>query len=287
MKYIYPVPEDVVSAALSVKEIIESKLPVNSLENRQLLFSCIDLTSLNTTDTFDEIKSMVDKVNKFHQNYPNVPNVAAICVFPATTHVVSENAQINGLGIATVSGGFPASQTTLAVKLFEAKEAVKAGATELDIVIPVGRFLAGDYNTVFNEIHEIKKAIGNIHLKVILETGALKTTEAIWKASNIAMEAGADFIKTSTGKMQPAATLEAMYVMTRAIADFYKATGKKVGIKPAGGISDTETAIKYFAMITNNLGHDWCNNKLFRIGASSLANKLLGNIVNDKSVKYF
>ena len=257
MKYSYPVPEDIKNAELSVKEIIEHKLPVNSLENKHLLFSCIDLTSLNTTDTFDEIKSMVDKVNKFQQNYPNVPNVAAICVFPATTHVVSENAQVNGLGIAAVSGGFPASQTTLAVKLFEAQEAVNAGATELDIVIPVGRFLAGDYDAVFNEVHETKKAIGNIHLKVILETGTLKTSEAIWIASNIAMEAGADFIKTSTGKTQPAATLEAMYVMTRAIDEFYKTTGKKVGMKPAGGISDTETALKYFAMITNNLGNEW------------------------------
>jgi len=249
-------------------------------------FSLIDLTSLNTEDNNNRIKAICKKVNDINNHYPDIPNVAAICVFPALVSCVKENLNAPETGIASVGGGFPSSQTFLDIKIDECKRAIQAGATEVDIVLSVGEFFEENYAYCFNEIKSIKTVIGNNHLKVILETGALRSSQEIWKASILAMEAGADFIKTSTGKQSPAATTEAVYVMTRAINAFYKATGKKIGIKPAGGISTPEDALAYFAIVKENLGDEWLNSKLFRIGASRLANNLL-TAIYQQEINYF
>ncbi|MBI9054736.1 MAG: deoxyribose-phosphate aldolase [Bacteroidales bacterium] len=255
-------------------------------ETLKKIFSLIDLTSLSTVDNAEKIKSMTLKVNDFKNHYSDMPNVAAICVYPSMTESVRSNLTIKELGLASVGAGFPSSQTFLNIKIEECKQAIAAGATEIDIVLSVGKFFEGDYEFCFKEIKDIKSAIGDNHLKVILESGALKSYKQIWEASILAMEAGADFIKTSTGKQEPAATTDAVYVMTKAIKAFYEATGKKIGIKPAGGISTQEDALSYFAIVKENLGDEWLNNKLFRIGASRLANNLLTDIYN-KEVKYF
>jgi deoxyribose-phosphate aldolase len=255
-------------------------------ENLKKLFSLIDLTSLNTEDNSINIKSMVSKVNDFKNHYQDMPNVAAICVYPSMVETIKTNLSVKGLGIASVGAGFPSSQTFLNIKIEECKQAIKFGASEIDIVLSVGKFFEQDYEFCYNEIKEIKSAIGNKHLKVILESGTLKSNEQIWQASILAMEAGADFIKTSTGKQNPAATTEAVYIMTKAIKAFYDTTGKKIGIKPAGGISTKKDALAYFAIVKENLGDEWLNPEFFRIGASRLANNLLGDIY-EKEVKYF
>ncbi len=254
----------------------ESKKFYNSAVLKEI-FSLIDLTSLNATDSKAKIKGMTEKVNKFPTVFTDMPNVAAICVYPALVETVKENLKAE-IGIASVAAGFPSSQTFLDVKIVESTAAVLSGASEVDIVISLGTFLSGDYETVYQEIKEIKENIENAHLKVILESGALEDAQKIWDASIIAMEAGADFIKTSTGKMQPAATLEAVYVMTKAIKEFHRVNNKKIGLKPAGGISTGKQAVEYYAIVANILGDEWLNNKLFRIGASSLANNLLSEI---------
>ncbi len=246
-------------------------------ETLKKIFSLIDLTSLNSTDTVTKIKAMTEKVNKFPSVFTDMPNVAAICVYPSLVETVKENLKTE-IGLASVAAGFPSSQTFLDVKLVESQAAVLSGANEIDIVISIGKFLSGDYETVFEEIKEIKNVLEDAHLKVILESGILEDPQKIWDASIIAMEAGADFIKTSTGKMQPAATLEAVYVMTEAIKEFHRVNNKKIGLKPAGGISTGKQAIEYYAIVAGILGEDWLNNKLFRIGASSLANNLLSEI---------
>lgn len=246
----------------------------NILKN---IFSLIDLTSLNSTDTQNKIKKMTEKVNKFTTVFTDMPNVAAICVYPSLVETVNENLKTK-IGLASVAAGFPSSQTFLDVKLVESQAAVLSGANEIDIVISIGKFLNGDYETVYQEIKEIKTVVEEAHLKVILESGILEDPQKIWDASIIAMEAGADFIKTSTGKMQPAATLEAVYVMTKAIKEFHRVNDKKIGLKPAGGISTGKQAIEYYAIVSHILGDAWLNNKLFRIGASSLANNLLSEI---------
>lgn len=257
-----------------------------SSENLKKLFSFIDLTSLNTEDTDEKIKLMATNVNYLKDHYPDMPNVAAICVYPAMVKCVRKNLTIKELGLASVAGGFPSSQTFLNIKVEECKQAVNDGASEIDIVLSVGKFFEGDYKYCFKEIADIKSAIGDNHLKVILESGTLKSHQQIWEASILAMEAGADFIKTSTGKQNPAATTDAVYVMTKAIKAFYELTGKKIGIKPAGGISTKEDALSYFAIVKENLGDEWLNSKLFRIGASRLANNLLSDIYQ-KEIKYF
>lgn len=257
-----------------------------SSENLKKLFSFIDLTSLNTEDTDEKIKLMATNVNYLKDHYPDMPNVAAICVYPAMVKCVRKNLTIKELGLASVAGGFPSSQTFLNIKVEECKQAVNDGASEIDIVLSVGKFFEGDYKYCSKEIADIKSAIGDNHLKVILESGTLKSHQQIWEASILAMEAGADFIKTSTGKQNPAATTDAVYVMTKAIKAFYELTGKKIGIKPAGGISTKEDALSYFAIVKENLGDEWLNSKLFRIGASRLANNLLSDIYQ-KEIKYF
>ena len=273
-----------------VKQEMEQLLSAHFEENNttevyKRCFNSIDLTSLKETDTEEEIRSMVEKVNNFEENFPDIPNVGAICVFPAMVSTVKATLT-EPIGIAAVSAGFPASQTFIEVKVAETGMCVMEGATEIDVVISVGKFLAGKYDEVFEELTEIKSACRDAHLKVILETGALKTAANIKKASILAMAAAADFIKTSTGKIPVAATPEATFIMCTAIKEWNEKTGAKVGYKPAGGIATAEDAVKHYTLVKEILGDEWLNNKLFRFGASSLANKLLSSI-RQEEVKYF
>lgn len=270
----------------NVENIINQHFDEN--DNVEVYKQClnqIDLTTLNGDDTTLKVKTMVENVNNFKSNFQQIPNVAALCVYPAMVPIVKENLKEN-IGIAAVSAGFPASQTFLEVKVAETALTVAAGATEIDIVISIGKFLEGNYQEVFDEVEEIKAACHGAHLKVILETGALITAENIKKAAVLAMEAGADFIKTSTGKISVSATLEATYVMCEAIKEWYEKTGCMVGYKPAGGISTTKEAVEHYTIVKTILGEKWLNNKYFRFGASRLANNLLTSICSEE-VKYF
>jgi deoxyribose-phosphate aldolase len=242
------------------------------------LLNMIDLTSLNTTDNRSQIIHFTGKVNSFSGRFTNIPNVAAICVFPNYVAVVKEKLTARNIKIAAVAGSFPTSQTFRSIKVTESKMAVEAGADEIDIVIPVGAFLGNDFAAVADEIREIKEAIGSRQLKVIVESGLLGDAEHIFRASMIAMDAGADFIKTSTGKTPVSATPEAAFIMCRAISDFYSETGIKVGFKAAGGIVTPADAIVYYQIVKYCLGEEWLNNTLFRIGASRLANNILTEI---------
>lgn len=271
------------------KELQKIKENLQKWNRPEILAACIghmDLTSLNSTDTKSKIEKMVEKVNNFPVNYPKYPSVAAICVYPNFADVVKKKLNSQDVNIAVVGGVFPSSQSFLEVKIEECRIAVEKGADEVDIVLSLSHFLEGEYELAAKEISSIKKAIAPAHLKVILETGALSTPEAIEKASVLAMEAGADFIKTSTGKMEPAATPEAAIVMCRAIKEYYRKTGKKVGFKPAGGISTPHDAILYYAIVDTILGEEWLNPELFRLGASRLANNLLTELEN-RPINYF
>lgn len=228
---------------------------------------------------------MTKRVNEFPTVFPDVPNVAAICVYPAMVPVVKENLTAP-VGIASVSAGFPASQTFIEIKVAETAMAVMEGATEIDVVISIGKFLEGDYQTVYDELCELRAASREAHLKVILETGLLGSAENIKKASILAMSAGADFIKTSTGKTTVSATPEATYVMCGAIKEWYQKTGAVVGYKPAGGVSTTQEAVVHYTLVKEILGKEWLNNQRFRFGASRLANKLLSSI-EGKDIVYF
>jgi deoxyribose-phosphate aldolase len=247
------------------------------------LLNLIDLTSLNATDNKSQIIHLTGKVNSFSGHYSNIPNVAAICVYPNFVSVVKEKLSARNVKIASVAGAFPSSQTFRSIKILESKMAIEAGADEIDIVIPVGAFLGNDFAMVADEIREIKAAIGDKQLKVILESGLLGGYEQIFKASMIAMDAGADFIKTSTGKTPVSATPEAAFVMCHAISDFYAETGIRVGFKAAGGIVTASDAIVYHQIVTHCLGAEWLNNSLFRIGASRLANNILTEISGSQS----
>lgn len=254
---------------------------VPEVPDKHLLMSIlnmIDLTSLNTTDNRSLMIHFTGKVNSFSGRFSNIPNVAAICVFPNYVAVVKEKLTAKNIKIAAVAGAFPTSQTFRSIKVTECKMAVEAGADEIDIVIPVGAFLGNDFASVADEIREIKGAIGSKQLKVIVESGLLGGPEQIFRASMIAMDAGADFIKTSTGKTSVSATPEAAFVMCRAILDFYSETGIKVGFKAAGGIVTPSDAIGYHQIVKYCLGNEWLNNTLFRIGASRLANNILSEI---------
>lgn len=274
----------------AVKKDIERILSENFDANNNVdvykrCLNMIDLTSLNGTDTDAEIISMVEKVNHFKDIFPHLPNVGAICVYPALVPVVKDFLK-EYIGITSVAAGFPASQTFIEVKVAETAMAVMEGATEIDVVISIGKFLEGKYDEVAEELDEIKSACRDAHLKVILETGALATATNIKKASILAMAAGADFIKTSTGKIPVAATPDATYVMCNAIKEWYDKTGSKVSFKPAGGIVTTEDAVKHYTIVKSILGEEWLNNKMFRFGASRLANNLLSSI-EGKEIKYF
>ena len=258
----------------------------NTLEVKKQLFNCIDLTTLKTEDSEESVLKFTERVNDFENEYPDLKNVAAICVYPNFAKIVSQSLEVESVNVACVSGGFPSSQTFTEVKVAETALALADGATEIDIVIPVGKFLSGDYEGMCDEIEEIKSVCGERHLKVILETGALKSAENIWKASILAIYSGADFIKTSTGKQEPAATPEAAYVMCQAIKAYHEKTGRKVGFKPAGGINSVNDALVYYTIVKEVLGKEWLNNELFRIGTSRLANLLLSEIVGEE-VKFF
>ncbi len=245
------------------------------------ILNVIDLTSLNATDSKTSILQFTGKINSFQSRFSNIPNVAAICVFPNFVPVVKERLTVKNVKIASVAGGFPSSQTFRSIKIDECKMAIDEGADEIDIVIPLGAFLNGDDNFVVEEIREIKDEIGDITLKVIIESGVLADYDKIFRASMIAMDAGADFIKTSTGKASVSATPEAAYVMCSAISDYYAETGIKVGFKAAGGISSAADALLYYHIVNHCLGPDWLNNNLFRIGASKLANNILTEIAGE------
>jgi deoxyribose-phosphate aldolase len=289
-KYHYPF--SVLGLNEKVNAFKEDAVNNYKVENLRKIFGLIDLTSLNSTDSISRIKGMCQKVNTFKDFYPDFPSVAAICVYPNFVRTVKETLNDKNVSIACVAAGFPSSQTFLKIKLEESKMAVEQGADEVDIVISLGEFLNGNYQLIFDEIASIKEAIGKAHLKVILETGALSDPLRIWEASLISMHAGADFIKTSTGKMQPAATPESVVVMTEAIKAFKKETGKKTGLKPAGGIATGSDAAIYYTIVEKTLGNEWLNPGLFRIGASSLANNLISESIEistgeKKQIGYF
>lgn len=262
-----------------VNEIIAKKWAENNTQEvYKTLYSCIDLTTLGTTDTKEDVWKFTEKVNDFEGSYPDVKNVAAICVFPNFAEVVKEALTAEGVKIACVSAGFPSSQTFTEVKIAETALAVASGADEIDIVLNLGLFLSENYEELSEEIEEIKHTCREAHLKVILETGALKTASNTMKASILSLYSGADFLKTSTGKVYEGASLEAAYVMCTAIKEYAQKTGRKVGFKASGGIVTTDDAVKYYTIVKEVLGDEWCNSELFRIGASRLAGNLLDSI---------
>ena len=273
--------------AEAVKKIIEEKVPENdTLEVKKFLMGSVELTSLSTTDSDQSIMAFTQKVNDFDDAYPALPHVATICVYPCFASVVSNTLDVEGVEIACVSGSFPSSQALIEVKVAETALAVKDGATEIDIVMPVGKFLCGDYEGVYDDISEMKNACGDKAMKVILETGCLKTAANIKKASILSMYAGGDYIKTSTGKLSPAATPEAAYVMCQAIKEYYDETGIQIGFKPAGGLNTVNDALIYYTIVKEILGEQWLTNKWFRLGTSRLANLLLSEVTGEE-VKFF
>ena len=284
---LYPTPLTDEQAKSRTAQIVEKYVAENdTVEVKKQIFNCLDLTTLKTEDSEESVLKFTERVNDFDNEYPDLKGVAAICVYPNFAKIVSQSLEVESVNIACVSGGFPSSQTFTEVKVAETALALADGATEIDIVIPVGKFLAGDYEGMCDEIEEIKSICGDRHLKVILETGALKSVDNIWKASILAMYSGADFIKTSTGKQEPAATPEAAYVMCQAIKAYHEKTGRKVGFKPAGGINSVNDALVYYTIVKEVLGKEWLNNELFRIGTSRLANLLLSDILGEE-VKFF
>ena len=282
----YPCPWTDEQVKNQVAEILEKHFAENNtIDVWKQGLSQIDLTTLNGEDTTAKVAAMAQKVNDFTDEFPEIPNVAAMCVYPALVET-AKLTLTEPIGIAAVAAGFPASQTFPEIKVAESALAVKAGATEIDIVISIGKFLEGNYEEVYDEIYEIKAAIAPAHLKVILETGALQTAERIWQASILAMAAGADFIKTSTGKIAVNATPEATFIMCNAIKVWKEATGDKVCYKPAGGVATTEEAVQHYTLVKEILGEEWLNNESFRFGASRLANNLLTSILG-KETKWF
>lgn len=270
-------------ARMKVDKLILNKLDENdNLEVKKQILNCIDLTTLKCTDTEESVLKFTEKVNDLTDSYPDIPTIAAVCVYPNMAEIVSDTLEADGVNIACVSGGFPSSQTFMEVKVAETAMALHCGADEIDIVMPVGKFLSGDYEGVCDEISELKDICGDKKLKVILETGVLMTAENIKKAALICMYSGADFIKTSTGKEAISATPDAALVMCEAIREYYKETGRKVGFKAAGGINTVKKALAYYTIVKEVLGNEWLNNEWFRIGASSLANPLLTEITGQE-----
>lgn len=272
----------------AVRNIIAEKVSANdTIDVKKFLFGSIELTTLKTTDSDTSVLAFTERLNDFDNQYPDMPHVATVCVYPCFANTVAESLEVDGVEIACVSGSFPSSQARIEVKIAETSLAVADGATEIDIVMPVGKFLSGDYEGVCDDIAELKAACGEtVPMKVILETGALKTATNIKKAALLAMYAGADYIKTSTGKLQPAATPEAAYVMCQAIKEYYDETGIQIGFKPAGGINSVMDAIIYYTIVKEVLGEKWLTNKWFRLGTSRLANMLLSEIKGEQ-IKFF
>ena len=273
--------------AAKVAEIIEKKVPENdTLAVKKFLMGSVELTTLKTTDSEESVLAFTEKVNKFEDAYPELPHVATICVYPCFAKIVSQSLEVEGVEVACVSGSFPSSQALIEIKTVETALALKDGATEIDIVMSVGKYLSGDYETLCDEISELKAICGDRKMKVILETGLLASASDIKKASLLAMYAGEDYIKTSTGKEKPAATPEAAYVMCQAIKEYYDKTGIQIGFKPAGGLNTVHDALIYYTIVKEVLGEKWLTNQWLRLGTSRLANLLLSEVVGEE-VKFF
>lgn len=255
------------------------------IEGLKLALNMIDLTTLEGKDTEGKVKQLCYKASHLHESM-DVPNVAAVCVYPNMVAIAKKALGDSGVKVASVATAFPSGMSNLDVKLADTKMAVDAGADEIDMVISRGKFHQGEYDFVFDEIAKVKEACGNARLKVILETGELGTPDQVRRASDLAIHAGADFIKTSTGKISPAATMPITLLMLEAIRDHYYATGKMVGMKPAGGISDAKTALQYLVMLRETLGQAWMSNEWFRFGASRLANDVLMQLAKQESGAY-
>ena len=281
------VPIDQVGVESRVARLNSRSIKKESkIEALKMALSMIDLTTLEGMDTEGKVIQLCQKAMKPHASLPDLPTVAAVCVYPNMVKVAKERLKGSGIHVASVATSFPSGMATLEDKLEETKRAVEYGADEVDMVISRGKFLKGEYNFVFDEIQAVKEACGDAHLKVILETGELQTYENVRKASDLAMQAGADFIKTSTGKIQPAATQPVTLVMLEAIRDYYYETGRMVGMKPAGGIRKAKQAIQYLVLVKETLGSNWLTPDYFRFGASSLTNNLLMQIVKQQTGVY-
>ncbi|MBK7734137.1 MAG: deoxyribose-phosphate aldolase [Chitinophagaceae bacterium] len=265
------------------KRSIKKETKLNGL---LLTLNMIDLTTLEGKDTDGKVQQMCYKAKHLHDIYEGLPTVAAVCVYPSMVRIAKKAVEGSGVKVAAVATAFPSGQAPRDVKIRDTKFAVNEGADEIDMVISRGKFLQGEYNFVFDEIAAVKEACGEARLKVILETGELVTYDKVRRASDIAMYAGADFIKTSTGKISPAATLPVTLVMLEAIRDFYYKTGKRIAMKPAGGISKSKLALHYLVLLNEILGEEWMNNQWFRFGASSLANDVLMQIMKEKTGVY-
>ena len=284
---LYPTDINDEEVKAQVARIMEEKVPQNNTEAvKRFLLGSVELTSLKATDNDESILKLTEKGNAFDNDYPTLPHVATICVYPCFAGIVSESLEVDGVEVACVSGNFPSSQALLDVKCVETALAINDGATEIDMVMSVGRFLAGDYETVCDEIQQIKEACREHPLKVILETGLLGKSSLIKKASILAMYAGADYIKTSTGKEKPAATPEAAYVMCQAIKEYYEQTGIRIGFKPAGGMNTIEDALVYYTIVKEVLGEEWLTNRMFRLGTSRLCNLLINDLLKAE-INYF
>lgn len=270
-------------ASRFTKRSIKSDTKVNGLK---LTLNMIDLTTLEGKDTKGKVQQLCYKAVHLHDSYPQLPTVAAVCVYPSMVSIAKKALGNSGVKVAAVATAFPSGQSPIDIKIRDTKFAVDEGADEIDMVISRGKFLQGEYQYVFDEIATIKEACGNARLKVILETGELVTYDKVRRASDIAMYAGADFIKTSTGKIQPAATMPVTLVMLEAIRDFYYKTGKMVAMKPAGGISKSKNALHYLVMLQETLGTAWMSNEWFRFGASSLANDVLMQLEKERTGVY-
>jgi deoxyribose-phosphate aldolase len=284
-KYNLEVNDEKVKEA--VKKIIAEKVPQNdTIEVKKFLFGSIELTTLTTQDSDESVLRLVEKVNKFEQEYPDMPHVATVVTYPRFTKLVSESLEVEGVIPTCVSGAFPSSQALIEVKVVETGLAIRDGAGNVDIVLHVGQFLSGDYETVCDEIQQQKEVCGNVPMKVILETGDLGSASNIKKASILAMYSGADYIKTSTGKEKVSATPEAVYVMCQAIKEYYEETGIMIGLKPAGGINRVMDALIYYTIVKEVLGEKWLTNELFRLGTSRIANMILSEVKGEE-IKFF
>lgn len=276
--------EDVKAA---VTKIIAEKVSENdNPEVKKFLLGSVELTTLSTADTEEKVLAMVEKVNKFDSEYPDLPHVAAVCAYPCFTKLIADSLEVDGVDITNVTGNFPSSQALLEVKTIETALAIKDGATQIDIVMPVGKFLSGDYEGVCDTIGELKQTCGDVPMKVILETGDLRNACDIKTAAVLAMYAGADYLKTSTGKEKISATPESVYVLCQAIKEYHKKTGIQIGLKPAGGINTVMDAVIYYTIVKEVLGEKWLTNYWFRMGTSRLTNLLLSEIIGSET-KFF
>ncbi len=276
--------EDVKAA---VTKIIAEKVSENdNPEVKKFLLGSVELTTLSTADTEEKVLAMVEKVNKFDSEYPDLPHVAAVCAYPCFTKLIADSLEVDGVDITNVTGNFPSSQALLEVKTIETALAIKDGATQIDIVMPVGKFLSGDYEGVCDTIGELKQTCGDVPMKVILETGDLRNAHDIKTAAVLAMYAGADYLKTSTGKEKISATPESVYVLCQAIKEYHKKTGIQIGLKPAGGINTVMDAVIYYTIVKEVLGEKWLTNYWFRMGTSRLTNLLLSEIIGSET-KFF